>query len=49
MEALVATLVHRLGFSQLVQFLDADFGCLDGRDELEIALVGGSELFLQSR
>jgi hypothetical protein len=46
-EALVAMVVDFFGFSQTVEFCDADFWGSDLRDELEIAPVGGQRSFLQ--
>jgi len=48
-EALVTMLVLGPGFSQFVQFFDADLWCGDGRDELKVTPIGGEEQFLQSR
>jgi hypothetical protein len=48
-KALVTMLVLGLGFGQFVQFFDADLRGGDGGDELEIALIGSRERFLQSR
>jgi len=48
-EALVPMLVLRLGFCQFVQFCYADVRGGDGRDELEITVIGGGEGFAQRR
>ena len=42
-EALVATVVVNLGFSQLVKLLHADLWCLNVGNELEIAMVGSMQ------
>ena len=49
MEALVTTLFVGFGFGELAQLLAATIGCINGRDEVEIAMVGGCELLLQWR
>ena len=46
-EALVPVLVLRLGFSQVVQFCHANLWGGDGRDELEVTLIGRTEQFAQ--
>ncbi len=48
-EALVTMLVFNFGFSQFMQFFHADVRGGDGGDELEVALIGSSERFAQSR
>ena len=46
-EALVTMLVLRLGFSQVVQFFHANLRGGDGRDELEVTVIGSGEQFAQ--
>jgi len=41
--------VFLLGFGQTMEFLDTDFRSGDGRDELDVALVGILQDFPQSR
>ena len=46
-KALEAMIVLHLGFRQAMQSLDADFWGGDGRDELEVALIGRLQDFSQ--
>jgi hypothetical protein len=42
---LVAMLVLCLGLGHLIETLQADLRGINGRDELQIAMIGGPEIF----